>query len=408
LSRLIFLYGFWYIPLIGFYSGTFFIMIIGIPKELRSGETRIASTPESIKKFCEMGIQVFVESGAGLGAFISDQSLSDAGAIMKDSAIEIYSQSDVILKVQRPLEAGEGLVDEMALLREGVILVGLLSPFLHPNQVVDYAKRNVTAFAMELIPRISRAQSMDVLSSQSNIAGYKAVIDSAQIYRRIFPMMMTAAGTVAPAKVVVLGAGVAGLQAIATARRLGAAVSAFDVRPGVKEQVESLGAKFIEVEKDKISESETEGGYAKEMEEDYARRQREVLHETLKNQDICITTAQIPGKKAPILITKDMVSDMKAGSVIADLAVETGGNCDLSEPDKVIDIDGVTIIGHTNWPALVPSDTSSLYGRNLVNLMKLMIDEENKTLSIDWDDEIIEGALLTRNKAIVNSALLEV
>jgi len=257
---------------------------------------------------------------------------------------------------------------------------------------------------MELIPRISRAQSMDALSSQSNIAGYKAVVEAANAFGRIFPMMMTAAGTVPPARAVVMGAGVAGLQAIATARRLGAVVSAFDVRPAVKEQVESLGAKFIEVDAADDQNAETAAGYAREMGEDYQRRQAEVLRDTLKTQDICITTAQIPGRPAPILVTEEMVKGMKPGSVIVDLAVETGGNCALSERDQVVVREGVTIIGHTNWPALVPTDTSTLYARNLVNFVDLMIDKEAKTMSVDWDDEIIQGALLTRDGAVVNPA----
>ena len=380
-------------------------MKIGIPKEIRPGETRIAASPDAVKKLVGMGVEIVVESGAGAGSSMADDSFTANGATIAPDAATLYGAADMVLKVQRPMSAAEGGVDEMSMLRSGTVLIGLLSPLFNREQVADYGARGVTAFSMELIPRISRAQSMDALSSQSNIAGYKAVVEAANSFGRILPMMMTAAGTVAPAKLVVLGAGVAGLQAIATARRLGAVVSAFDVRPAVKEQVESLGAKFVEVDAGSEEDAETEGGYAREMGEDYQRRQKEVLHETLKAQDICITTAQIPGRQAPILVTEEMVRDMKPGSVIVDLAVETGGNCALSERDQVVVKGGVTIVGHTNWPALVPADTSTLYARNLVNFLELMIDKESGALAIDWEDEIIQGSLLTRDGAVVNPAL---
>jgi NAD(P) transhydrogenase subunit alpha len=382
-------------------------MKIGIPKEVLDGETRIAATPDTIKKLCKMGAEVFVQAEAGYGASISDLALEESGAIIVKDAAEVYGTADIILKVQRPIKIESQGIDEISMLRKDLVLIGLLSPYFNKDQVNEYAKRGVTAISMELIPRISRAQSMDALSSQSNIAGYKAVIEAANIFGRIFPMMMTAAGTVAPAKVLVLGAGVAGLQAIATARRLGASVSAFDVRPAAKEQVESLGAKFIEVNSNDKNEAETSGGYAREMSQEYKEQQRTVLHNSLVAQDICITTAQIPGKKAPVLITKEMVQQMKRGSVIADLAIDTGGNCELSEAGNIVDIDGVKIIGHKNWPALVPGDTSALYGRNLFNLLSLIVDSESKTLAIDWDDEIIKGALLTRNGSVVNPSLQE-
>ncbi len=382
-------------------------MKIGILKEVLDGETRIAATPDTIKKLCKMGAEVFVQAEAGYGASISDLALEESGAIIVKDAAEVYGTADIILKVQRPIKIESQGIDEISMLRKDLVLIGLLSPYFNKDQVNEYAKRGVTAISMELIPRISRAQSMDALSSQSNIAGYKAVIEAANIFGRIFPMMMTAAGTVAPAKVLVLGAGVAGLQAIATARRLGASVSAFDVRPAAKEQVESLGAKFIEVNSNDKNEAETSGGYAREMSQEYKEQQRTVLHNSLVAQDICITTAQIPGKKAPVLITKEMVQQMKRGSVIADLAIDTGGNCELSEAGNIVDIDGVKIIGHKNWPALVPGDTSALYGRNLFNLLSLIVDSESKTLAIDWDDEIIKGALLTRNGSVVNPSLQE-
>ena len=382
-------------------------MKIGIPKEVLDGETRIAATPDTIKKLCKMGAEVFVQAEAGYGASISDLALEESGAIIVKDAAEVYGTADIILKVQRPIKIESQGIDEISMLRKDLVLIGLLSPYFNKDQVNEYAKRGVTAISMELIPRISRAQSMDALSSQSNIAGYKAVIEAANIFGRIFPMMMTAAGTVAPAKVLVLGAGVAGLQAIATARRLGASVSAFDVRPAAKEQVESLGAKFIEVNSNDKNEAETSGGYAREMSQEYKEQQRTVLHNSLVAQDICITTAQIPGKKAPVLITKEMVQLMKRGSVIADLAIASGGYCELSEAGNIVDIDGVKIIGHKNWPALVPGDTSALYGRNLFNLLSLIVDSESKTLAIDWDDEIIKGALLTRNGSVVNPSLQE-
>ena len=378
-------------------------MRIGVPKEIVPGETRIAASPDSIKKFSALGVEVMVESGAGAGAQMSDEALTEAGARIAPDAKTIYGEADLVTKVRAPLTDGNAL-DELALVRPDAVLVGLLAPLQQREMVTRYAERGVTSFAMELIPRISRAQSMDALSSQSNIAGYKAVIDAADCFGRILPMMMTAAGTVAPARVVVLGAGVAGLQAIATAKRLGALVSAFDVRPAVKEQVESLGAKFVSVDAD-ASDAETAGGYAKEMDDTYKERQATLIHETLAKQDICITTAQIPGRPAPELITEAMVKDMKEGSVIVDLAVETGGNCALSVFDQVVMRHGVTIIGHANYPARVPVDTSTLYARNLYNFIEPMIDRENGALAIDWDDEVIRGALLTKGGDVVNPAL---
>ena len=378
-------------------------MRIGVPKEIVPGETRIAASPDSIKKFTDLGVEVLVESGAGAGAQMSDETLTEAGARIVPDAKTVYGEADLVTKVRAPLSDGNAL-DELALVRSGAVLVGLLAPLQQRELVDRYAAQGVTSFAMELIPRISRAQSMDALSSQSNIAGYKAVIDAADRFGRILPMMMTAAGTVAPARVVVLGAGVAGLQAVATAKRLGALVSAFDVRPAVKEQVESLGAKFISVDAD-AGEAETAGGYAREMDDEYRRRQAALIHETLKKQDICITTAQIPGRPAPELISEAMVADMKPGSVIVDLAVETGGNCALSAYDQVVVRHGVTIIGHANYPARVPVDTSTLYARNLFNFIKPMISQENGALAIDWEDEVIRGALLTKDGAVVNPAL---
>ncbi|MBM3484260.1 MAG: NAD(P) transhydrogenase subunit alpha, partial [Alphaproteobacteria bacterium] len=305
-----------------------------------------------------------------------------------------------------PMMAEEGGPDELGLMKPSSILIGLLQPLYQRAQVADYARRGVTTFAMELVLRISRAQSMDALSSQSNVAGYKAVVDAAASFGRMLPMMMTAAGTIPAAKVVVFGAGVAGLQAIATAKRLGALVSAFDVRPAVKEQVESLGATFIEVKSEETASAETKAGYAREMSEVYQRRQREVIHETMKKQDIAITTALIPGKPAPKLITAESVRAMKPGSVIVDLAADAGGNCELTEPGKVTVQHGVTIIGYTNYATRVPTDCSILYARNLYNFVAPMVDKASKALKIDFNDEVIRGALLTRDGQIVNPALV--
>ena len=378
-------------------------MRIGVPKEIVPGETRIAASPDSIRKFTALGVEVLVESGAGVGAQMSDEVLAEAGAHIVVDAKTVYGDADLVTKVRAPLCDGNA-ADELSFMNSDTVLVGLLAPLQQREQVGRYASHGVTTFAMELIPRISRAQSMDALSSQSNIAGYKAVIDAADHFGRILPMMMTAAGTVAPARVVVLGAGVAGLQAIATAKRLGGLVSAFDVRPAVKEQVESLGAKFISVDAD-AGDAETAGGYAREMGDLYKARQAALIHETLTKQDICITTAQIPGKPAPELITEAMVKDMKPGSVIVDLAVESGGNCALSAYDQVVVRHGVTIIGHANYPARVPVDTSTLYARNLFNFIKPMVNQESHALEIDWEDEVVRGALLTKGGEVVNPVL---
>jgi len=381
-------------------------MKIAVPKEVRADEPRVAASPDMVKKLVGMGMEVAVQQGAGKGANMPDAAFREVGASITRTAKTTYADADVILKVRRPQTKDEGS-DELELMPEGAVLIGMLAPLLYRDQVETYAKHNLTAFAMELVPRISRAQSMDALSSQSNLAGYKAVVDAASDIAKAMPMMMTAAGTVAPAKVLILGAGVAGLQAIATARRLGAVVVAFDVRPAVKEQVESLGAKFIEVESEEAKSAETAGGYAREMSEDYQRRQRELIHNTVKNQDIVITTALIPGKPAPVLITEDMVKAMRPGSVIVDLAVEAGGNCPLSELGKTVVKHDVRIIGPANLPGRVAVDASSLYARNLLNFLTPMIDQEKKGLAINWDDEVIKGAVLTRDRKVVNPALTE-
>ncbi|MGP1395240.1 MAG: Re/Si-specific NAD(P)(+) transhydrogenase subunit alpha [Inquilinaceae bacterium] len=379
-------------------------MKIAIPKEIRPHELRVAASPETVKKFKGLGFDVTVETGAGDGASIPDSAFQDAGATIAPSAAEALSDADIVLKVQRPMVAGEDKTDELGMMKRGAILVAALDPYDTRESLDAYAKAGVDAFAMELMPRISRAQSMDVLSSQSNLAGYKAVLDGAAEYGRALPMMMTAAGTVPPAKIMVMGAGVAGLQAIATARRMGAVVSATDVRPAVKEQVQSLGATFVAVEDDEFRQAETSGGYAKEMSDAYKEKQAALIAETIKKQDIVICTALIPGRKAPVLVTEDMVKTMKPGSVIVDLAVERGGNCPLSKPGKVVVKHGVKIVGHVNVPSRVAVSASLLYAKNLLNFLSPMVDGETGTLKIDWDDDTVKGTALTRDGRIVHPA----
>ncbi|MEQ8387385.1 MAG: Re/Si-specific NAD(P)(+) transhydrogenase subunit alpha [Alphaproteobacteria bacterium] len=381
-------------------------MRIAIPKERRAGETRVAVTPDSIKKYIALGAEVVVEAGAGAGAAIPDDAMTQAGATMAPDLEACLRDADIVLKVQRPLKAGEGEVDELALIPKGALLVGNLQPFGDREAAEAYARAGLTAFAMELMPRISRAQSLDTLSSQSNLAGYKAVVDAAAMLPRAFPLMMTAAGTVPPARVLVLGAGVAGLQAIATAKRLGAVVSAFDVRPAVKEQVQSLGGKFIEVPVEEGEEGETAGGYASEMSEDYKRRQGELVAETVKSQDVVISTALIPGKPAPRLVSAAMVESMKPGAIIMDLAAETGGNCELTRPGEIIEAHGVTIVGHLNVPARIPADASSLFARNLANFVTLMVKPEEDQPVIDWEDDVFKGTALTRDDKVVHPILI--
>ncbi|MCX7354276.1 MAG: Re/Si-specific NAD(P)(+) transhydrogenase subunit alpha [Alphaproteobacteria bacterium] len=380
-------------------------MKIGVPKERRPHERRVAATPDSVKRLVGMGAEMLVETGAGAGSNIPDDAFVAAGAKIAPDEAATLRDADIVLKVQRPMTAAEGGPDEVALMKKGAILVGLLSPHADRALLDAYAKAGIVAFSMEFTPRITRAQAMDALSSQSNLAGYKAVIDAAAEFGRAFPMMMTAAGTIAPARVVILGAGVAGLQAIATARRLGAIVSAFDVRAAAKEQVESLGASFVEVSAEDAKVAETAGGYAKEMSEDYKRKQAQVLRDHLKKQDVVVTTALIPGKPAPRLIDASMVAEMKPGAVIVDLAVESGGNCELSEFGKIVVKHGVTIVGHPNVPSRIATDASALYARNLWSFVSLLIDAKEKALKIDWEDEIVKGMLLTREGAVVHPAL---
>jgi NAD(P) transhydrogenase subunit alpha len=375
-------------------------MQIGIPAEIRGGETRVAATPETVKKYAAKGLHaVLVQSGAGKGASIPDDAYREAGASIINDAGELYGQSRIVLKVRGP-EPGE-----LAMMRKDAVLLGLLSP--HQSEGIEaLARHGITAFAMERLPRISRAQSMDVLSSQANIAGYKAVLLAADTYQKFFPMLMTAAGTVKAARVLVLGAGVAGLQAIATAKRLGAVIEAFDVRPAAKEQVESLGAKFVEVplSEEEKAQAETAGGYAREMSDDYKRRQGELVHQRAAAADIIITTALIPGRPAPVLIREDTVQAMKPGSVIVDMAVEAGGNCPLSELDKIVIKHGVHLIGIANLPGLVATDASALYARNLMNFLNLMLDAKSGEFNLNREDEIIAGTLVCTDGEVVRKA----
>lgn len=369
---------------------------IAIPKETAENEKRVAISPDVIKKLSDAGCSIIVESGAGDASDLPDETLKKAGATIKKDYQVTVKGADIVLKVQAPDK------NELVALSKGQLLIAMLSPFSNDKILNDCAKAGIDTFSMEFVPRISRAQSMDVLSSQSNLAGYKSVLDAAEHYAHAFPMMMTAAGTVPPAKVFVMGAGVAGLQAIATAKRLGAVVSSTDVRPAAKEQVQSLGGTFIAVEDDEFKEAETAGGYAKEMSAKYKEKQAALVEGHIAKQDIVITTALIPGRPAPKLITEDMVKSMKPGSVIVDLAVETGGNCALSEAGKVVQKHGVTMVGHLNVPSRLAADASMLYAKNLFNLLNLMINKENGKLAIDWEDEIIKGIAMTKDGKVIH------
>jgi len=372
-------------------------MRIGIPAETVAGETRVAATPETVKKLLATGHQVSVQTGAGAGASIPDAEYQAVGATLV-SAADIYAQSEIVLKVRAPG------ADELAKLNKGTVLVGLLAPH-QADQVAAYAKQGIAAFAMERLPRTSRAQAMDVLSSQANIAGYKAVIVAASLYKRFFPMLMTAAGTVKAARVVVLGVGVAGLQAIATAKRLGAVIEASDVRPAVKEQVESLGAKFIDVPYETDEEREAAqgvGGYAKPMPASWMERQKAEVAKRVAQADVVITTALIPGRPAPVLVTEEMVKSMKPGSVIVDLAAEAGGNCPLTELNKTVVKHGVTLVGDPNLAGSVAADASALYARNLLNFINLLCDPKNGgAININREDDIIAGSLIAIDGAVV-------
>lgn len=377
-------------------------MRIAIPKERRAGENRVAASPETVRKLIALGAELVVESGAGLAAAVTDAAFAAAGATIVPDEAAALAQADVVLKVQRPLP------EEIPLFMRGAVLLAHMNAYQDKAVVHALAAAGVDCFGMEFVPRITRAQAMDVLSSQANLAGYRAVIEAAAVYARAMPMMMTAAGTIAPARVLVMGVGVAGLQAIATARRLGAIVSATDVRPATKEQVESLGGTFIAVMDEEFKNAQTAGGYAKEMSKEYQAKQLALTADTIKKQDIVITTALIPGRPAPVLVTEAMVATMKPGAVIVDLAVEQGGNCPLSKPGEVVVTDnGVSLVGYLNLPSRIAVDASALYAKNLLNFMTPLISKETKALAIDWDDEIVKAAVLTRGGAVVHPAFVQ-
>ncbi|GGK22826.1 Re/Si-specific NAD(P)(+) transhydrogenase subunit alpha [Salinarimonas ramus] len=371
-------------------------MRIAVLTETDANEARVAATPDTVKKLVGFGATVVVQSGAGAQSGLPDADFEAAGASIAPDAAAAAGDADVVLLVRRP----EG--DRLAAVKEGAIVIATMDPYGNEAALQAMAERKLAAFSMELMPRITRAQVMDVLSSQANLAGYRAVIDGAAVYGRAMPMMMTAAGTVPAAKVFVMGAGVAGLQAIATARRLGAVVSATDVRPAAKEQVESLGAKFVAVEDEEFKQAETAGGYAKEMSAEYKAKQAELVAAHIAKQDIVITTALIPGRPAPKLVTKAMVESMRPGSVVVDLAVERGGNCEVSEPGEIADHGGVKIVGYLNVPGRLAATASSLYAKNLLAFLETMIDKEKKALAPNWDDELVKATLLTKDGAIVH------
>jgi NAD(P) transhydrogenase subunit alpha len=364
---------------------------VGTPKETEQGERRVAMVPDTVKMLVGAGLEVSVEAGAGAAAFIADELYQKAGATVATRAGTVLHEADALLKVQAPRES------EIAVMRKGAVLISFLQPATQGDTIRSLASHGITAFSLELLPRISRAQSMDALSSQASAAGYKAVLMAADRLGKLFPMMMTAAGTVAPTRVLVMGAGVAGLQAIATARRLGAVVSSYDVRPAVKEEVQSLGATFIELP---LETQEGEGGYAREQSEEFLRKQRELIGEHVARSDVVITTAAVPGRHAPLLVTADMVKGMRPGSVIVDLAAETGGNVELTQAGKEVEVNGVTIIGTRNVPSTMPLTTSQLYARNVANLLLHLV--KNGVLALDFADEITKAACVTHGGEIVN------
>ncbi len=376
-------------------------MRVAIPAETEAHETRVAATPDSIKKLIALGATVVVQSGAGKASGLTDSDYSAVGATIAGTAAEALADADLVLKVRRPSGA------ELSHYKRGASVIATMDPYGHEDALNAIAGAGLNAFAMEFMPRITRAQVMDVLSSQANLAGYRAVIDGAGEYGRALPMMMTAAGTVPAARIFIMGVGVAGLQAIATARRLGAIVTATDVRPATKEQVESLGAKFIAVEDDEFKQAETAGGYAKEMSAEYKAKQAALVASHIAKQDIVITTALIPGRPAPKLISADMVHSMRPGSVIVDLAVERGGNCELAAPGETVITDNdVHIVGHLNVPGRLAATASSLYARNLLAFVETLVDKETKALSPKWDDELVKATLLTRDGAVVHPNFL--
>ncbi|HTM83127.1 MAG TPA: Re/Si-specific NAD(P)(+) transhydrogenase subunit alpha [Asticcacaulis sp.] len=373
-------------------------LTLAVTTEQTTGETRVAATPDTVKKWTTAGLTVKVQSGAGLGASITDEAYTAAGATIVKTAKDALKDADILLKVRGPAK------DEIAALKSGVIVIAMLDAYREKDTLNALAAKGASAYAMEFVPRITRAQVMDVLSSQANLAGYRAVIEAANAFGKAFPMMMTAAGTVAPAKAFIMGVGVAGLQAIATARRLGAVVTATDVRPATKEQVESLGAKFLAVEDEEFKNAQTAGGYAKEMSAEYKAKQAALTSSHIAKQDVVITTALIPGRAAPILVTKEQVASMKPGSILIDLAAPQGGNVEGCVADQVVDINGVKIIGLSNITARIAADASALYARNLQAFVGLLIDKDG-ALAPDAEDEILKAALVTHGGAIVHPNL---
>ena len=372
-------------------------MRIAVPSETQGNETRVAATPDTVKRLIGMGADFVVQSRAGLSSGITDSEFETAGAKIASSAADTVRDADVVLQVRRPV------ADALHGVKPGAIVLAVMDPYGNEAELQKLADAKVSAFAMEFMPRITRAQTMDVLSSQANLAGYRAVVDGAAEYGRALPMMMTAAGTVPAARIFIMGVGVAGLQAIATARRMGGVVTATDVRPATKEQVESLGAKFLAVEDEEFQQAQTAGGYAKEMSKEYQAKQAELTASHIAKQDIVITTALIPGRPAPKLISADMVKSMRPGSVIVDLAVERGGNCELAKPGEVfVTGNGVKIVGHLNVPGRLAATASSLYAKNLFAFLETMIDTEKKELAVNWDDELVTATLLTRDGAVVH------
>ena len=380
-------------------------MQIAVLKERRPGETRVAASPDTVKKFIALGAQVAVETGAGAASSFNDAVFQEAGATIAPSAAAAAGGADMVFKIQKPMTAAEGS-DEVSYLKSGSILIAHLNALTDKPLMGALAAQGVTSFALEMMPRISRAQAMDILSSQSNLAGYKAVVDAAATFGKAMPMMMTAAGTIAPARVLIFGAGVAGLQAIATAKRMGAVVYATDVRHATKEQVESLGGRFIVVDEEKMKAAQTAGGYAKEMDDDFKKKQAEAVHAEVLKADIVITTALIPGRLAPKLVTAEMVAGMKNGSVIVDLAAEAGGNVAGTVKDQAtITANGVTILGHTNMAARLGRDASALFAKNILNFVTPMLEKGTGNLKINWDDELIKGTLVTKDGAVVHASL---
>jgi NAD(P) transhydrogenase subunit alpha len=364
--------------------------------ETDKAEPRVAATPETVKKFISLGVEVAVQSGAGAGAGVPDEDYAAAGATIARDSASTLAGADILLRVRRPAAA------ELAGAKQNLAVISIMDPFGHEAELAELARAGAVSFAMEFMPRITRAQSMDVLSSQANLAGYRAVIDGAAEYGRSFPMMMTAAGTVPAARVFIMGVGVAGLQAIATARRLGAIVTATDVRPATKEQVESLGAKFLAVENEEFQQAQTAGGYAKEMSKEYQAAQAELTASHIAKQDVVITTALIPGRPAPRLVSADMVRSMRPGSVIVDLAAERGGNCELTRPGETVVEHGVKIVGALNLPGRMAPTASSLYARNLLAFVETLVSKETKQLAINWDDELVKATALTRDGAVTD------